>query len=130
MDHEEEKHDNPHTEQESEILIALSIFLARIICWPLRTVLRIIEAVGVLSVGLSAGLLVFSMMGLYSSGLRSILMWALLAVSLAIPALYYELQIDSDAISDTREDVVAEKIYRCLMKKLPIGKTNVDEDRF
>ena len=127
MDHEEEDHDTLEPEPEAPLLHVISFYLALLIVLPLKTVLRVIEAIGVLCVGFGAGLLAFSIFGLYSSGLRSVPMWGLLAVSITIPTLYFKMQIDSDAISNTRSDVVADKIYGFLKKKLGIGESN-DQD--
>jgi len=54
-------------------------------------------------------------------------MWGLLIVSIAIPVLYYKIQIDSDAISDAQTEVMAEKIYGYSKRKIGIGRPN-DQD--
>ena len=66
--------------------------------FPLRILLRLVELTGVLIVVLRAGLIAGGIYGLHQSGWRSIPMWGLLAIGIALPWLYCKFQLDSERL--------------------------------
>jgi len=130
----EQNQSRPEFKRTLFMLYIFSFCFATLIVMPLSVVLRLVEALGVLCVGLGAGLLAYSIIGLYTSKGGSIGMWGLLILSIAIPILYFKVQFSSDAIIDERTGDVADATHQFLSKKLGIdalhdASTESDDDQ-
>jgi len=69
---------------------------ARLVLAPLWLLLIAFELIGSMIVMVGAGLIAGGIYGLYTYSGRSFTMWGILALGIALPAVYYKIQIDGD----------------------------------
>jgi len=101
------------------VLIDLLSFLTAVLyIWPEKIILRLVELLVALILMFGAGLLAWSIYGLYQTGGRSIQMWGLLLLAIVIPIVYYKIQFDSESICNKRTNEVADQINRYITHKL------------
>jgi len=99
----------------------LSFILAVAIVLPEKIALRTIEVAGVFLVVFGAGLLAWSVYGLYFSIGRPTQLWAGLIVSILIPIVYYKAQFNSNAICDKRVQSLSGDFNRFFTRKLGLS---------